>query len=90
MIAITPSDVEEVEAVQQEGEVGGGLGGEAVALEAHVVGHALAGVPAVAEGRIGDDGVEAGLLAHIEAGPGGFELGDACIRDLGVAELQLR
>ena len=50
---------EEVEAVQQEGEVGGGLGGEAVAFEAHVVGQRVGGFPAVAEGRIGDDGVEA-------------------------------
>ena len=32
--------LEVVEAVQQEGEVGGGLGGEAVVLEAHVVAHA--------------------------------------------------
>ncbi len=30
--------LEEVEAVEEEGEVGGGLGGEAVAFEAHVVG----------------------------------------------------
>lgn len=38
-----------VEAVQQEGEVGGGLGGEAVAFETHVVGQRVGGFPAVAE-----------------------------------------
>jgi hypothetical protein len=35
--------LEVVEAVQQEGEVGGGLGREAVALEAHVVGQRVVG-----------------------------------------------
>jgi hypothetical protein len=38
-----------VEAVQEEGEVGGGLGGEAVAFEAHIVGQRVDGFPPVAE-----------------------------------------
>ena len=56
---------EEVEAVEEEGEVGGGLGGEAVAFEAHVVGQRVGGFPAVAEGWIGNDGVEAGFLGRV-------------------------
>jgi hypothetical protein len=36
-----------VEAVEEEGEVGGGLGGEAVAFETHVVGQRVGGFPAV-------------------------------------------
>jgi hypothetical protein len=39
-----------MEAVQEEGEVGGGLRGEAVALETHVVGERIGGFPAQAEG----------------------------------------
>ena len=54
-----------VEAVEEEGEVGGGLGGEAVAFEAHVVGQRVGGFPALAEGRVGDDGVEARLLRRV-------------------------
>ena len=38
-----------MEAEQQEGEVGGGLGGEAVVLEAHVIAQGVGGFPAVAE-----------------------------------------
>ena len=57
---------QEVEAVQQEGEIGGGFGREAVVLEAHVVAHRVGGFPAVAEGRIGDDGVEVGLLGGVQ------------------------
>jgi hypothetical protein len=56
---------QEVEAVQQEGEVGGGFGREAVALEAEVFAQGLVGLPAVAEGRIGDDGVALELLARV-------------------------
>jgi len=52
-------------AVQQEGEVSGGLGGEAVAFEAHVVGQRVGRFPTVAEGRIGDNGVEARLLGRV-------------------------
>ena len=40
---------EEVEAVEKEGEVGGGFGGDAMAFEAHVVGQRVGGFPAVAE-----------------------------------------
>jgi len=57
---------QEMEAVEQEGEIGGGLGREAVVLEAHVVSHRVGGVPAVAEGRIRDDGVEVGLLGGVQ------------------------
>jgi hypothetical protein len=53
---------EEMEAVQEEGEVGGGLRSQAVALETHVVGQRIGGFPAQAEGRIGNDGVEERLL----------------------------
>jgi len=57
---------QEVKTVQQEGEIGGGFGGEAVVFETHVVAHRVGGVPAVAEGRVGDDGVEVGLLGGVE------------------------
>lgn len=57
--------VEVVEAVQEEGEVGGGFGREAVVFEAHVFAHCLGGFPAVAEGGIGDDGVEGGFSGGI-------------------------
>lgn len=40
-----------VEAVQEEGEVGGGLGCDSVVLEAHVVGHVLIGLPAISTVR---------------------------------------
>ena len=59
--------LQEVEAVQQEGEVGGGLGGQAVVLEAHVLAHRLGRLPAVAEGRVGDDGVELRLLGGVQS-----------------------
>ena len=54
-----------VEAVEQEGEVGCGLGGEAVALETHIFAHRVSGFPTKAEGRIGGDGVEARLLGRV-------------------------
>ncbi len=56
---------QKVEAVEEEGEVGGGLGGEAVAFKSHVVGQRVGGFPAVTEGRVGDDGVEAGFLRRV-------------------------
>ena len=56
---------EVVEAVQEEGEIGGGLGSEAVAFEAHVVGQGIGGFPAVAEGRIGHDGIKTWLLGWV-------------------------
>ncbi len=52
--------------MEEEGEIGGGFGGEAVVLEAHVVAHRVGGIPAVAEGRVGDDGVELGFLGGVE------------------------
>ena len=54
-----------VEAVQEEGKIGGGLGGEAVAFKAHVVGQGIGGFPAVAEGRIGHDGIETWLYGRV-------------------------
>ena len=57
---------EVVEAVEQECEVGGGLGGEAVAFEAYVVGQCFGRFPTKAEGSIGHDGVEARLLGRVE------------------------
>ena len=58
--------LQEVEAVEQEGEVGGGFGGEAVVLETHVVAHRVSGIPAVAERWIGDDGVEVEFLGGVQ------------------------
>ncbi len=55
-----------MEAVQEEGEVGGGFRGQAVVFEAHVVAHRIRGVPAVAKRRIGHDGVEARLLGRVQ------------------------
>ena len=54
-----------VKAVQQEREVGRRLWGQAVVLEAHVLAHRLGRVPAVAERRIGDHGVEVRLLGRV-------------------------
>ncbi len=56
---------EEVEAVQQKGKVSGGLGGEAVAFEAHVVSQRIGRLPAVAKRRVGHDGVEARLFGRV-------------------------
>ena len=49
---------EVVEAVEEEGEVGGGFGGEAVTFESYVFADGFGGFPAIAEGRIGDDRIE--------------------------------
>ncbi len=57
---------QEVKAVQEEGEIGGGLWREAVIFEPHVVAHRIRRVPAVAERRICDDGVEVGLLGGVQ------------------------
>ena len=56
---------EEVETVQQEGEVSRRLGREAVALEAEVLAQRLGGLPAITEGRIGDDGIAFELLGRV-------------------------
>ena len=57
--------------LQQEGEVGGGLGGQAVVLKEHVVANGVGRFPAVAEPSGarpsgGDDGVEAGFLRRVQ------------------------
>jgi len=56
-----------MEAVQEEGEVGGGLRGQSVIFEPHVAAHIVLRFPTVTERGIGDDGVE---LGH----PGGVGL----------------
>ena len=61
---------QEVEAMQQEGKVGGGFRSQSIVLEANVVAHRVGRVPAVAEGRIGDDGVEAGFLRWVQLAQG--------------------
>src|SRR5690606_37946058 len=58
-----------MEAVEQEGEVGGGLRCKAEVLEAYVFGQDLGRLPAVAEGRIGHDSVKLRL-------PGGIRLAE--------------
>jgi len=42
--------LEEVKAVEQECEVGRGLGGNPMAFEAHIIAHALARLPSIAKG----------------------------------------
>ena len=54
-----------VETVQQEGEVGGGFGSQPVVLEPNIVAHRLGRIPAIAEGRIGHDRIEVGLLGGV-------------------------
>src|SRR3546814_4975966 len=54
-----------VQPMKEEGEVGGALGRHAVVLEAHVLGHGLARLPAVAEGRIGHHRVELRFLGRV-------------------------
>ena len=51
--------------MEEEGEVGGGLGGEAVTFEAHVVCQRVGGFPAVDERWVGDDGVEARFFRQV-------------------------
>src|SRR3546814_3945486 len=51
--------------MKEEGEVGGALGRHAVVLEEHVLGHGLARLPAVAEGRIGQHRVEMRCLGRV-------------------------
>lgn len=57
--------LEEMEAVQEKSEIGGGFGREAVVFEADVFAEGVGGFPAEAEGRIGDDGVEAGHFGGV-------------------------
>ncbi len=56
---------EVVEAVEQEGEVGGRFGSESVAFEAHVVRQSIIRFPPLAERWIGYAGVEARLLGRV-------------------------
>ncbi len=56
---------EEVEPVQQEGEIGRRLRREAVIPEAEILLHLLGRAPAVAEGWIGDDRIELDLLRRV-------------------------
>lgn len=56
---------EVVEAVKEEGEIGGGFGGDAMVFEAHVLAGFVARGPAVAEGGIGDDDIEAGFFGGV-------------------------
>lgn len=58
--------LEEVEAVQQEGEVGRRFGGEAVILEPDVIGRGVGRLPFEAEGRIGHNGVKGGPLGRVQ------------------------
>ena len=51
--------------MEQEGEVGRAIGGHAVVFEPWVFARRLAGFPAVAEGRVGDHGVECRFLRGV-------------------------
>ncbi len=57
---------EEVESMEEEGEVCSRFGGEAMVFKAYIVAHGIGGIPPVAEWRIGNDGVEIGFLGGVE------------------------
>ncbi len=60
-----PVILQVVQAVQQEGEVGGALRRHTVVFETRVVARLLLRVPAETEGRIGHHGIEGRLLCRI-------------------------
>ncbi|MNR54840.1 hypothetical protein D3C85_1751060 [compost metagenome] len=57
---------QEMKAVQQKGKISSRFGSQPVVFEAYVVGQGVGGFPAVAEGRVGDDGVERGFFSGIQ------------------------
>ncbi|MCY1559556.1 hypothetical protein D9M68_966060 [compost metagenome] len=57
--------LKEVEAMQQKGEVRCRLRCQAIVLEADVLTQSLARLPAVAERRVGHNGIESGHLGRV-------------------------